>query len=156
MDAVEGSVGDRLLHGSTERALGGSLAVETAGVAAVVEFTNGPPIFEHRLPVGLHTKTVSKAKPSRLTLSAPAEGKSFIALNLALAFGAGLLIRFREGRFVLYRIPEQGDGATLVQQLLKQLPRDDEKLDVDFTRMKKVKFDRARRAAEFVRGNSED
>ncbi|MDH3647300.1 MAG: metalloregulator ArsR/SmtB family transcription factor [Gammaproteobacteria bacterium] len=79
-----------------------------------------------------------------------------VSRHLKLLCNTGLLIRFREGHFVLYRVPAKGRGADLVQQLLRQLPRDDEQLELDNSRMESVKAERARRAADYLRFNSED
>lgn len=76
-----------------------------------------------------------------------------VSRHLKLLCKAGLLMRFREGHFVLYRVPANGEGAAMVQQLLSQLPRDDEQLELDAARMEIIKRDRARRAADYLRGN---
>ncbi|MBT8130879.1 MAG: metalloregulator ArsR/SmtB family transcription factor, partial [Gammaproteobacteria bacterium] len=79
-----------------------------------------------------------------------------VSRHLKLLCNTGLLIRFREGHFVLYRVPDKGDGADLVRHVLDQLPRDDEQLMLDNSRMEEVKAERARRAADYLRFNSED
>ncbi|MBT8131495.1 MAG: metalloregulator ArsR/SmtB family transcription factor [Gammaproteobacteria bacterium] len=79
-----------------------------------------------------------------------------VSRHLKLLCNTGLLIRFREGHFVLYRVPAKGEGAELVRYLLNELPDDDEQLGLDNSRMEAVKAERARRAADFLRFNSED
>ncbi len=79
-----------------------------------------------------------------------------VSRHLKLLCKAGLLIRFREGHFVLYRVPTTGAGAVMVQKVLGQLSRDDDQLAVDFARMEIVKNDRARRAADYMRSNAGD
>lgn len=79
-----------------------------------------------------------------------------VSRHLKLLCNAGLLTRFREGHFVLYRVATKGEGAELVGQLLDRLAPDDELLAVDRTRMAKIKAERARRAADFLRFNAED
>lgn len=79
-----------------------------------------------------------------------------VSRHLKLLCNAGLLIRFREGHYVLYRVPAKGEGAALVQQLLGLLPDEDEQLQLDNDRMEKIKSERARRAADYLRFNSED
>lgn len=79
-----------------------------------------------------------------------------VSRHLKLLCNAGLLTRFREGHFVLYRVAAKGEGAELVAQLLDRLESGDELLCVDRARMAKIKAERARRAADFLRFNAED
>ncbi|MBT8143266.1 MAG: metalloregulator ArsR/SmtB family transcription factor [Gammaproteobacteria bacterium] len=79
-----------------------------------------------------------------------------VSRHLKLLCNAGLLDRFREGHFVLYRAAPRGDTANLVDHILGMVDPQDEQMDVDRHRMEKIKAERARRAADFLRFNSED
>ncbi len=79
-----------------------------------------------------------------------------VSRHLKLLCNAGLLTRFREGHFVLYRSASKGDGAELVERLLDMISDDDEQMIVDRARMEKIKAERARRAADFLRFGAED
>ena len=79
-----------------------------------------------------------------------------VSRHLKLLCNAGLLTRFREGHFVLYRVAAKGEGTELVNLLLERLSPDDEQLAVDRMRMARIKAERARRAADFLRFNAED
>lgn len=79
-----------------------------------------------------------------------------VSRHLKLLCKAGLLTRFREGHFVLYRVAAKGEGAELVSEVLRRLSPDDEQLAVDRMRMARIKAERARRAADFLRFNAED
>ena len=79
-----------------------------------------------------------------------------VSRHLKLLCNAGLLTRFREGHFVLYRAAGQGDSAELVERLLNTIADDDEQMTIDRARMEKIKAERARRAADFLRFGAED
>jgi ubiquinone/menaquinone biosynthesis C-methylase UbiE/DNA-binding transcriptional ArsR family regulator len=79
-----------------------------------------------------------------------------VSRHLRLLLSAGLLISFRERHWVYYRTPAKGPAAQLVHRLLELLPRDDETLGLDRTRLEQVQAERARAAADYLRFNAED
>lgn len=79
-----------------------------------------------------------------------------VSRHLKLLCEAGLLVRFREGTWVLYRTPNTGSGAELVQPVLALLPENDETLALDRARLEQVKAQRERIATEYFRANADD
>lgn len=79
-----------------------------------------------------------------------------VSRHLKVLCSAGLLMRFREGHFVFYRVPTKGEGAALARKLLSLLPPDDEVIALDRERMERIKSDHARRAADYLRFHAED
>lgn len=79
-----------------------------------------------------------------------------VSRHLKLLCNAGLLTRFREGHFVLYRTTVTGANARVVDQLLSMIDPNDEQMVIDRQRMETIKAERARRAADFLRFNAED
>ena len=79
-----------------------------------------------------------------------------VSRHLKLLCEAGLLVRFREGTWVFYRTPNTGPGAELLQPVLDLLPRDDETLLLDRTRLEQVKAQREQIATEYFRANADD
>lgn len=77
-----------------------------------------------------------------------------VSRHLKLLCEAGLLVRFREGTWVFYRTPHSGPGADLVAPVLALLPREDETLSLDRTRLDQVKKQREQVATEYFRANA--
>jgi len=71
-----------------------------------------------------------------------------VSRHLKLLCDAGLLLRFREGHWVYYRVPAQGQGADQAAQLLAWIEADDNVLQLDRKRAAQVREERARLAAE--------
>jgi ArsR family transcriptional regulator len=71
-----------------------------------------------------------------------------VSRHLKLLCDAGLLVRFREGHWVYYRVPPQGDGADQVAQLLTWIDAADAVLELDRERATQVREERAELAAE--------
>jgi ArsR family transcriptional regulator len=77
-----------------------------------------------------------------------AQSQPRVSRHLKLLCEAGLLLRFREGHWIYYRVPAQGRGAEQVAQLLGWIPTDDSVVRLDRERAAQVREDRARLAAE--------
>ena len=71
-----------------------------------------------------------------------------VSRHLKLLCDAGLLVRFREGHWVYYRVPPQGAGADQAAQLLTWVDADDAVLELDRGRATQVREERAQLAAE--------
>jgi len=78
-----------------------------------------------------------------------------VSRHLKLLTDSGLLERFREGTWIFHRIAHDGAGAHLIQRLVDLLPADDEVLAMDRERLRAVKEERARAAADYFRYNAE-
>jgi ArsR family transcriptional regulator len=77
-----------------------------------------------------------------------AQSQPRVSRHLKLLCDAGLLLRFREGHWIYYRVPPQGTGAEQVAQLLGWIPTDDSVLGLDRERATQVREERARLATE--------
>jgi ubiquinone/menaquinone biosynthesis C-methylase UbiE/DNA-binding transcriptional ArsR family regulator len=84
-----------------------------------------------------------------------AQSQPRVSRHLKLLCDAGLLDRFREGNWVFYRLADGGDGAGLVRDLIKRLPRHDEQIGRDAQRLAAIKTARAERAAAYFGANAE-
>lgn len=71
-----------------------------------------------------------------------------VSRHLKLLCDVGLLLRFREGHWVYYRVPTQGRGAEQAAQLLAGIETDDHVLKRDRERAAQVREERARLAVE--------
>ena len=71
-----------------------------------------------------------------------------VSRHLKLLCDAGLLVRFREGHWVYYRVPPQGEGAEQAAQLLTWIETGDAVLQLDRERASQVREERAQLAAE--------
>ncbi len=78
-----------------------------------------------------------------------------VSRHLRLLTDSGLLERFREGTWIFHRIAHDGAGAHLIQRLVDLLPADDEVLAMDRERLRAVKAERAKAAADYFRYNAE-
>lgn len=70
-----------------------------------------------------------------------------VSRHLKLLCDAGLLLRFREGHWVYYRVPPQGRGAEQAGQLLAWIDPSDRVLQLDRKRAAQVREERAQLAA---------
>jgi ArsR family transcriptional regulator len=77
-----------------------------------------------------------------------AQSQPRVSRHLKLLCDAGLLLRFREGHWIYYRVPAQGRGAEQVAQLLGWIPTDDSVVRLDRERAAQVREERARLATE--------
>jgi ArsR family transcriptional regulator len=77
-----------------------------------------------------------------------AQSQPRVSRHLKLLCDVGLLLRFREGHWVYYRVPTQGRGAEQTAQLLAWIETDDNVLKLDRERATQVREERARLAAE--------
>jgi ArsR family transcriptional regulator len=78
-----------------------------------------------------------------------------VSRHLKLLVDAGVLERNREGIWAYYRTAERGRGAALAQAVLDLIPHEDPAVALDLARLEEVKAERARRAQEYFRRNSE-
>ncbi len=60
-----------------------------------------------------------------------AQSQPRISQHLKILCDAGMLERFRDGHFVFYRLPEQGDNAAQLRRLLALLPDDEPDFERD-------------------------
>ena len=79
-----------------------------------------------------------------------------VSRHLKLLCDAGLLVRFREGHWVYYRVPPQGTGAERAAQLLGWIEPGDAVLELDRERATQVREERAELAAEELSAYSHD
>jgi ArsR family transcriptional regulator len=77
-----------------------------------------------------------------------------VSRHLKLLTDAGLLDRFREGAFALYRLAGDGAGAGLAAVLAELVPLDDPLAQRDLGRLTAIKAERAQAAAEYFRANA--
>ncbi|HEY4646192.1 MAG TPA: metalloregulator ArsR/SmtB family transcription factor, partial [Steroidobacteraceae bacterium] len=77
-----------------------------------------------------------------------AQSQPRVSRHLKQLCDAGLLLRFREGHWVYYRVAAQGRGADQVAQLLAWIETQDNVLRLDRERAANVRDERARLAAE--------
>jgi ArsR family transcriptional regulator len=73
---------------------------------------------------------------------------------LKLLCDAGLLDRFREGSFVLYRLARRGPGVALARALLGLAPETDPIMSLDRARLEALKRQRAEIASAYFRANA--
>jgi ArsR family transcriptional regulator len=79
-----------------------------------------------------------------------------VSRHLKLLCDAGLLVRFREGHWVYYRVSPQGVGTDQATQLLKWIDPDDSVLELDRERATQVREERAQLAAQELAAFSKD
>lgn len=77
-----------------------------------------------------------------------------VSRHLKLMCEAGLLDRFPEGAWVLYRVATKGLGGEIARTLLGLLPPDDPVVELDRRRLAGVRAARAERAAAYFRDNA--
>lgn len=73
-----------------------------------------------------------------------------VSRHLKLLCDAGLLDRFREQHWVLYRIADKGDGARVARQLLTMLPGESPELLRDRERINAILRERARLVSRII------
>ncbi len=79
-----------------------------------------------------------------------------VSRHLKLLCEAGLLTRFREGSWVLFRISETGREAALARMIVDLLPGNDPALQRDLKRLEQVRELRAQTAQDYFRTNAAD
>jgi ubiquinone/menaquinone biosynthesis C-methylase UbiE/DNA-binding transcriptional ArsR family regulator len=77
-----------------------------------------------------------------------------ISRHLKLMCDAGLLDRYREGSWVLFRLKESGPGARLARAIAELLPEDAAQLRRDAEELKNVRQARAEQAQRYFRANA--
>ena len=79
-----------------------------------------------------------------------------ISRHLKLMTEAGLLERYKEGSWVVFRAHDEGVGGRLAQEIASLLPADDPVLAADRERLKAVLDERAERAAAYFASVAEE
>ncbi len=77
-----------------------------------------------------------------------------ISRHLKLMAEAGLLSRYKEGSWVLFRLSEQTRGAALARAVVDLLPGSDSILANDIARMEEIRRQRAEHAAAYFSANA--
>jgi ubiquinone/menaquinone biosynthesis C-methylase UbiE/DNA-binding MarR family transcriptional regulator len=77
-----------------------------------------------------------------------------VSRHLKLMAEAGLLSRYKEGSWVLFRLSEQTRGAALARAVVDLLPGADSVLVSDIARMEEIRRQRAENAAAYFRTNA--
>ncbi len=79
-----------------------------------------------------------------------------ISRHLKLMADAGLLARYKEGSWVVFRLRETGDVGRLAHTIASLLDENDPVLRGDLKRLNEVLEERAQRAADYFRRNAEN
>jgi ubiquinone/menaquinone biosynthesis C-methylase UbiE len=130
--------------GSATPKPGGSIAELVGGLRAVGEITRLRllSILSHgELNVSELTQVLGQSQPR-------------ISRHLKLMSDAGLLDRYKEGSWVLFRIREQGPGGELARAIVARLPGDDPVLAGDRMRLGRVLETRRRLAMAYFGANA--
>jgi ubiquinone/menaquinone biosynthesis C-methylase UbiE len=77
-----------------------------------------------------------------------------VSRHLKLMAEAGLLSRYKEGSWVLFRLSENGRGAALGRAIVDLLPGSDPVLVSDIARMEEIRRQRAENAAAYFSANA--
>lgn len=77
-----------------------------------------------------------------------------ISRHLKLMCDAGLLDRYREGSWVLFRLSEKGIGGTLARAILDLLPASALQLERDIKELQAVRDTRAKAAQQYFKANA--
>jgi len=77
-----------------------------------------------------------------------------VSRHLKLLEEAGLLVRFREGALVFYRIAERSEEALLARTLVDLLPSESVELNRDLTRLENIRKKRADVAKAYFNNNA--
>lgn len=72
-----------------------------------------------------------------------------VSRHLKMLCDAGLLSRYREGQWVIYRLAEAGSGAALARSLVDQVPENDPLVTRDRERLDRLRADHAARAESY-------
>ena len=78
-----------------------------------------------------------------------------VSRHLKILVDAGVLTRYREGTFAVFRLTDAGVGAALSTAVRALLPGDDAVLADDRARMDALKADRTRAAEHYFQANAE-
>ena len=78
-----------------------------------------------------------------------------VSRHLKLLCDAGLLDRFQEGTWVFYRLAGSGDGSRVNTAVLPLLPRKDDQLLDDETRLQAIRKERFEEAQAYFRSNAD-
>ncbi|MDA0339981.1 MAG: metalloregulator ArsR/SmtB family transcription factor [Proteobacteria bacterium] len=87
-------------------------------------------------------------------LSILGQSQPRVSRHLKLLVDAGLLDRNQEGSRAFYRPASTGAGSELGQLLIDLIPGSDAILELDLSRLAKIKDERARRAEDYFRRNA--
>jgi ubiquinone/menaquinone biosynthesis C-methylase UbiE/DNA-binding transcriptional ArsR family regulator len=79
-----------------------------------------------------------------------------VSRHLKLMAEAGLLSRYKEGSWVLFRLSEHTRGAALARAIVDLLPGSDSVLINDIARMEEIRRGRAENAAAYFSANAEN
>lgn len=79
-----------------------------------------------------------------------------VSRHLKILSEAGLLVRFREGAWVFYRLADEGEPAAFVRFLLSGLDDPDDARKRDLARLEEIRARRAEEAEAYFRANAED
>lgn len=77
-----------------------------------------------------------------------------VSRHLRIMCEAGLLDRWPEGAWVLYRLAQDREGAEVARRLIELLPAEDETLRGDSARLEDIKRRRGEQAAAYFRANA--
>ena len=77
-----------------------------------------------------------------------------ISRHLKLLADAGLVLRYPEGSWVLYRLHENAALSDLLGEIIASLPEGDHDLQRDRERLAEVRAERAKRAQEYFAANA--
>ena len=79
-----------------------------------------------------------------------------VSRHLKLMAEAGLLSRYKEGSWVLFRLREQAPGGALARAIVDLLPASDTLLASDIARLEEIRRQRSEAAAAYFRTNAEN
>lgn len=79
-----------------------------------------------------------------------------VSRHLKLMAESGLLLRYKEGSWVLFRLNEEGMGGALARAIVSLLPATDPLLASDLARLEEVRRQRAEAARAYFRANAEN
>jgi ubiquinone/menaquinone biosynthesis C-methylase UbiE/DNA-binding MarR family transcriptional regulator len=77
-----------------------------------------------------------------------------VSRHLKLMAEAGLLSRYKEGSWVLFRLREEARGGALARAIVDLLPADDALLATDLARLEEIRRQRSEAAAAYFRANA--
>jgi len=77
-----------------------------------------------------------------------------VSRHLKLMAEAGLLARYKEGNWVLFRLRNEGLGGALAKSLVEMLPAHDDLLGGDLARLEEIRRQREERAQAYFSGNA--
>lgn len=83
------------------------------------------------------------------------QSQPLVSRNLKILSDAGLVNRYREGQWVVYRLAETGSAAALVRAIIAEAPEGDAVLGRDFERAGGLRKARAEEAAKYFEANAQ-